>query len=103
MDESIRFYHEVLGFEIGRQFHPQPDTAITFMMGQEGAIVELIKSPAHPVGFYSVGMGVENLDAVLQDLAAKNVKAAPPTPISGGALSFIEDPNGVRIALIEHR
>jgi len=35
MDESIKFYKEVMGFEIDNQINPYPGAKITFLKGKE--------------------------------------------------------------------
>jgi lactoylglutathione lyase len=104
MDESIAFYTDVMGFEVDSQFHPAPGVVITLMRGEGETMVELIESAQYEPGLYSVGMDVENLDGVLSDLTAKGAGVTlGPVPTLVGQLAFIEDPNGARIALIEHR
>jgi lactoylglutathione lyase len=103
MDESVRFYTETMGFEIASRHTPAPGLVITLMKSEGDAMVELIKNPRDEVGLYSVGMDVENLNATIGKLKAKGAKITmEPVPISVGFLAFCEDPNGVRIALIQH-
>lgn len=103
MDESIKFYTEVMGFEIDSQYNLGPAGAITLLKGEGETMVELIKNPVNEPGLFSMGIDVEDLNATLEDLRAKGAKVTmEPTPITVGTLAFIEDPNGVRIALIEH-
>jgi lactoylglutathione lyase len=67
------------------------------------AMVELIEDTVHDVGFYSVGMDVEDLNKIVEELKAKGAKITiEPVPTLVGSLAFLEDPNGVRIALIQH-
>ncbi len=104
MDESIRFYTDVMGFEIDSQYNPQPETKITLMKGKGEAMIELIKNSAYEIGLYSVGLDVKDLDATLNELTAKGAKVTlGPIPTLVGSLAFIEDPNGVKLALIEHK
>ena len=103
MDESIAFYKEVMGFEIDSQHKPFPGAVITLMKREGETMVELIKNPNDEIGLYSVGMDVENLEATVEELRSKGAKITmEPVPISVGFLAFCEDPNGVRIALIQH-
>ncbi len=103
MDESIKFYTEIMGFEVDSQYNPLPGIMITLMKGNGDAMVELIKDTVHEVGFYSVGMDVKDLDATVKELKSKGAKITmEPVPTLVGSLAFLEDPNGVRIALIEH-
>lgn len=103
MEESIKFYTEVMGFKIHSQYNPQPGINITLMKGEGDAMIELIKDTIHGVGFYSVGMDVKDLNYTVEKLKTKNIKIImEPVPTMVGSLAFIEDPNGVKIALIEH-
>ena len=103
MDESIRFYTEVMGFEIASQHNLQPGVTITLLKGKGDAMVELIKNTKYETGFYSVGMDVEDINAAVKELKLKGAKIImEPIPITVGFLAFTEDPNGVRIALIQH-
>jgi len=104
MDESIKFYTEVMGFEIESQHNPLPGVTITLLKGKGDAMIELIKNTKYETGFYSVGMDVEDIYATVKELKLKGVKITmEPIPITVGKLAFLEDPNGVRIALIQHQ
>lgn len=103
MDESIKFYTEVMGFKIDSQYYLGPAGAITLLKGEGETMVEIIQNPVNEPGLFSMGMDVEDLDTTLEELKAKGAKVTmEPTPITVGTLAFIEDPNGVRIALIQH-
>ena len=103
MDESIRFYTEVMGFEIDSQYHLGPAGEITLLRGEGDAMIEIIKNPTDEPGLFSIGMDVEDVDGTIKDLKAKGAKIImEPIPITVGLLAFIEDPNGARIALIQH-
>lgn len=104
MEESVSFYKEVMGFEIDSTYTPQPDTMIILMKSKGEAMVELIKNAKYETGFYSVGMDVKDLDATITELKASGGKITlGPLPTLVGRLAFTEDPNGVRLALIEHK
>lgn len=103
MDESIAFYTEVIGLEIDSRHTPRPGMTITLLKGKGDAMIELIKNPTDETGLYSVGMDVEDLNATLKRLKSKGAKIImEPVPITVGTLAFVEDPNGVKIALIQH-
>lgn len=104
MAESVSFYQDVMGFEIDSRHEPAPGVVITLMTADGETLVELIKNPSDEFGLYSVGMEVEDLDATVRELRSKGAKITmEPVPITVGFLAFCEDPNGTRIALIEHR
>lgn len=103
MEESIRFYKDIMGFEIDSQYTPLPEVTITLMKGKGDAMIELIKDTVHDIGFYSVGMDVEDLNAAIKELKSKGTEIIMgPIDITVGSLAFLEDPNGVKIALIQH-
>ena len=102
LDESIAFYRDVLGFSEG--YHVDlPAARITIMESPGGACVELIESEMFPVGLYSVGTDVDDLDKVLRALREKGCEPLGEiVSTTVGRQVFIQDPNGVRICLIEH-
>ncbi|NHI93551.1 MAG: VOC family protein [Candidatus Lokiarchaeota archaeon] len=103
MDESIKFYTEVMGFKIDSQHNPLPEAIITLLKGEGDAMIELIKNKEYQTGLYSVGMDVEDINTTVKELKSKGAKITmEPIPITVGTLAFLEDPNGVRIALIQH-
>ena len=55
------------------------------------------------IGLFSVGMEVEDIKTTVEELKYKGAKfTLEPTQTPVEILAFIEDPNGVRIALIQH-
>jgi len=103
MEESIAFYKEVLGFEIASRHEPAQGVVITLMRSEGEALVELIKNSSDAVGLYSIGMEVKDLTNTVKELRARGAKITmEPVPITVGFLAFCEDPNGVKIALIQH-
>lgn len=102
MERSVQFYTE-MGFAVDSRFSPAPHVAITLMKGDGDAMVELIKNDVDPVGFYSVGMEVDDVPGIVENLRARGVKIlTEPTPIAVGMMAIIEDLNGVRIGLTQH-
>lgn len=100
--ESVTFYRDVLGFREGYHIDLPNGAAITIMQS-EGASVELIEGKMFPTGFYSIGTDVTDLDATLEKMKLQGCNPISPiVPTSVGRQVFIQDPNGVRICLIEH-
>ena len=105
MDESIKFYTEVLGLEIDSQHNPYPGLRITLLKAEGDAMIELIEGEETPqeTGLFSVGIEVEDINTKVKELKSKGAKITrEPTPILVGTLAFLEDPNGAQIALIQH-
>lgn len=103
MEESVAFYGDVLGFEVDSRYDLGPGSRITLMKGKGEAMVELIEDKSYEIGLYSVGMDVDDLSGTLDQLRSKGAKITmQPVITTVGSMAFIEDPNGVRIALIQH-
>jgi lactoylglutathione lyase len=103
MDESIKFYTEVMGFAIDSRHNPFPGLTITLLKGEGDAVIELIKNTENETGLFSVGMEVEDINTTVKELKSKGARITQePTPITVGTLAFLEDPNGAKIALIQH-
>ena len=103
MEKSVKFYTEVMGFEVDSQYTPLPGVIITLLKGQGDTMIELIKNTEKEIGLFSVGMEVKDLNTTVKELKSNGAKITmEPVPISVGSLAFLEDPNGARIALIQH-
>lgn len=99
--DSVRFYRDVLGFREG--YHVDLPVGAITIMETDGACVELIENPNFPIGLYSIGTDVDDLDQVVAHLAQNGYETTGPiVPTSVGRMTFVVDPNGVRICLIEH-
>ena len=103
LEESIKFYRDVLGFKEGYHVDTPDGGAITIMKSENGASVELIKNTNFEVGLSSIGTDVNNLDETIRYLTEKGYETTGPViPTTVGRMTFVLDPNGVRICLIEH-
>jgi lactoylglutathione lyase len=104
MDQSLKFYTDVMGLEVDSQHNPHPGLTITLLKGEGDAMVELIENTENPqTGLFSVGMEVEDINTTVKKLKSKGAKITQdPMPITVGTLAFLEDPNGAQIALIQH-
>lgn len=103
LEESVRFYKENLGFKEGYHYDLPTGGGITIMQSEDGACVELIENENFDVGMYSIGTDVDNLDETLKVLADRGVEPIRPiVSTSVGRMTFVEDPNGIKICLIEH-
>jgi lactoylglutathione lyase len=80
----------------------QPERS-PYLKGEGDDMIEIIQNPVDEPGLFSVGMDVEDINTNVEKLQSKGAKITmEPTPITVGTLAFMEDPNGVRIALIQH-
>ena len=102
LNESVRFYRDVLGFREGYHVDLPDGGAITIMNSEGGASVELICTKNFPIGMYSVGTDVEDLDAVIGKLKEAGYETTSPViPTTVGRMTFVQDPNGLPLELHE--
>jgi lactoylglutathione lyase len=112
IEESVRFYTDVLGLEFERRRKiPENHAEIAFVRDPEsGARVELTywegKESLDPgEQLDHLAFEVADLDATLADARARGVRVAKePYRLQGGSsrIAFLLDPNDVWIELIEH-
>lgn len=103
MEESVRFYTEIMGFEVDSSYAPKAGSKITLLKGRGETMIELIEDTSYPVGLYSVGMSVKDLDLIVEKMRSEGVEIMTEiTPTLVGRMAMIKDPNGIRYALIEH-
>lgn len=111
VDRSVAFY-EKLGFEEVRRM-PIGDEAINVFMGmpdEEIPRVELtynhgIADYDHGTGYNHIALLVEDLNGILERLAAEGIEPEKPPYRPGGRteghrIAFVRDPDGYRIELI---
>jgi len=131
LERSLEFWQNVLGFEFSHRAHQTSEMAseITGVPGAEiklavvkapsGHKIELLEylAPADrkkdvnlrpcDVGHVHVALTVENLDAILENIAASGWKAAgkPQTlksgPNAGKRVIYVRDPDGTTIEFMQ--
>jgi glyoxylase I family protein len=129
LDRSLAFWRDVLGFEFSHRAHQTGELAeqITGVPGAE-ILIAVVKAPGHKielleyrapadhkhadlrpcdVGSIHVALTVDNLDAVLETIAASGWKASgtPQTlktgPNAGKRVIYVRDPDGTTIEFME--
>jgi lactoylglutathione lyase len=108
-ERSVAFY-EALGFEKRREL-PIRDEAVNIFMGLPGDGDRLELTHNFGVDSYELGTGyghvaltVDDIDATLARLAEQGIEPerVPYTVREGGSrLTFVRDPDGYRVELIE--
>jgi len=129
LERSLAFWRDVLGFELSHRAHHTGDLAseVTGVPGAEisiavlkgyGQKIELLEYLAPPtrkhvdlkpcdVGSVHVALTIDNLDAVLNAIAASGWKAAgkPQTlksgPNAGKRVIYVRDPDGTTIEFMQ--
>jgi predicted enzyme related to lactoylglutathione lyase len=100
---SRRFYRDQLGLAVYREFGPPDDPGVVFFLGQ-GLLEVSGRSDAAPASPpVMIWLQVRDLRAEHERLAAAGVRVlrGPATEPWGLAEMWIEDPDGVRIVLVE--
>ncbi|AFS77563.1 glyoxalase/bleomycin resistance protein/dioxygenase [Gottschalkia acidurici 9a] len=109
MDESLKFYHELLGLKISERFNAGEGTEIVMLGEQDKPKIELICSEDNKVEVQSngisIGFEVDSLDKAIEYVKENNIsiKRGPISPIPTTRFFFIDDPNGIEIQLVEHK
>ncbi len=109
MDQTIRFYTDVLGLEVlERRVSPRGSHLAFLKVPNSEELIELCSFPASgPVqvqeDLVHLAFEVDNLDQTIQALASKQVTVTdgPTRTSSGSRFIFIDAPDGYEIELIE--
>jgi predicted enzyme related to lactoylglutathione lyase len=102
LDLSLRFYRDVVGLAIYREFGRPEDPGVVFFLGQ--GLLEVSGHAAGPAGrSVMIWIQVRDVRAERARLAAAGVPIIrePITEPWGLIEMWIEDPDGIRIALVE--
>ena len=102
LDVSLRFYRDVLGLAVYREFGPADHPGMVFFLGQ--GLLEVSGHAAGPAGgSVMIWIQVRDVRAEHARLAAAGVPVIrePVTEPWGLAEMWIEDPDGIRIVLVE--
>jgi len=106
MDESVKFYEEVIELSVNQRFAAGPGMEIAFL-GQGETKIELIFDPSKnnidPGHDISWGFRVASLDETMKFLKDRGIKiiAGPIEPNPNTRFIYILDPNGMKIQLVE--
>lgn len=108
MDESLRFYEEIVGLPLNRRFHADPDMEIAFL-GNGETQIELIYDQSQPevnVGA-DISWGFEVVSAEEKmELVKHNgisIEGGPFQPNPNTTFFYVKDPNGLKIQFVELR
>ena len=107
MEESLRFYQEIVGLPLERRFGAGPGREIAFL-GEGETKVELIcdeavKAINHGLDI-SLGFEVKSADEKIVELKSQGIKihSGPFQPNPHIKFFFVLDPNGVSIQFAEN-
>src|ERR1700758_4383509 len=102
LGRSRRFYRDVLGLAVYREFGPADDPAVVFFLGQ-GLLEVSGHGPGAAAGPVMIWLQVRDVRAEHARLAGAGVRVLrePVEEPWGLTEMWIEDPDGVRIVLVE--
>lgn len=111
MDDTIRFYQDVLGLEVmERKVSPRGSHLAFLKVPNSEELIELCSFPASgPVrvqeDLVHLAFEVESLDETIRSLQAKGITITdgPTGTSSGSRFIFIDAPDGYEVELIERR
>lgn len=107
MEESLKFYEEIVGLSLNRRFAAGPGMDLSFL-GAGGTEVELIFDPKHKAAGntdgISLGFEVKSVDEKIEFIKGKGlaVERGPIQPNPHIKFFFVKDPNGVSIQFVEN-
>jgi catechol 2,3-dioxygenase-like lactoylglutathione lyase family enzyme len=102
LDRSRRFYRDELGLAVYREFGPADDPGVVFFLGQ--GLLEVSGHGAGPSGApVMIWLQVRDVRAEHRRLAGAGVRVLREPAVEPWGLTemWIEDPDGVRIVLVE--
>ncbi len=107
LDESLKFYKEILGLKENRRFNSGPGIEIAFL-GEGETQIELMTSPQpREINMgtdISLGFEIDSVDEKIAELKAKGIEihSGPFQPAPYIKFFYVMDPNGLKIQLVEN-
>lgn len=106
MENSLKFYTEIVGLEIQRRYKPVPEMELAFL-GKGETQIELICDSrikeTDPGKDISVGFDAGSLDEIMKKLKESGipVTAGPFQPNPAIKFFYVADPDGLKVQFIE--
>ena len=108
MEESLRFYQEIVGLTIDRRFQAGPAMEIAFLGSGETKVELIYNSNDTEINMgesISLGFEVNSVDEMMAFVIEKGFKihSGPFEPNPYVKYFFILDPNGLKIQFVESK
>ena len=107
MEETLKFYKEIIGLKVNRRFQAGPGVDIAFLGNGETELEFIYDENNKNVDFgsdISWGFEVDSLDEILKLLEEKGIELDSEIISPNPSIKFfyISDPNGLKIQLVEN-
>ncbi|PRR79928.1 Lactoylglutathione lyase [Clostridium liquoris] len=107
MEESLKFYKEIIGLQVDRRFKAGPGVEITFLGDGETKIELVCNEASNEVNFgqdISLGFEVNSLDETMALVKEKgiDIHSGPFQPNPHTKFFYVLDPNGLKIQFVEN-
>ena len=107
MEESLKFYQNVVGLTVNKRFPAGPEMEIAFLGDGETKVELVCNDKIKDVNVcqdISLGFQVDSLDDMMKYIYEMDLEihSGPFEPNPTTKFFFILDPNGVKIQFIEH-
>lgn len=108
MEESLRFYQEIVGLTIDRRFQAGPGMEIAFLGDGETKVELIHNSQKEEINIgedISLGFEVNSVDEMMTFVKEKGfeIHSGPFQPNPSTKFFNTLDPNGLKIQFVEHK
>jgi lactoylglutathione lyase len=106
MEESLKFYQEVVGLAVDKRFEAGPGFEIVFLGDGETKVELIYNEQIKDISFgqsISLGFKVDSVDETMKFVKEKGIKihSGPFEPNPNTKFFFVLDPNGLKIQFVE--
>ncbi len=108
MEESLKFYEEIVGLPVDHRFQVDSDMEIAFLGDGETKLELISNAKENPDAIHigndiSWGFQVNSVDEMIRLITEKGIAidAGPYQPNPHTRFFFVRDPNGLRIQFVE--
>lgn len=107
MEESLKFYREIVGLPLKRRFGAGPEVEIAFLGEGETEIELMYNRAIREVDLgrdISLGFEVKSVDEMIAFVKEKGITdiVGPLSPNPHVRFFFVKDPNGLKIQFVEN-
>lgn len=108
LEESLKFYQEIVGLEVDRRFPAGPGIEIAFLGSGETKVELICNEAVKEISFgehISLGFEVESVDEMIKFVQEKGIAihSGPFEPNPHVKFFFVTDPNGLKIQFVENK